>query len=178
MRLVGPDLAVALVALEVIGGVTPQVADLDSGLFHPLVDAPDDVLATLLGERRNVEADDRPVDVGHQADVALLDGLLDGAEDAAIPGLDDDLMRLRDADRGQLVERRRRAVVLDVEALDQRRRRPPGPQALEVTLHGLDCAAHLVIRVGDDVGAHDRAPPAALVAPEMRVPTGSPAPPA
>ena len=54
------------------------------------------------------EPDDRAVDVRHQPDVALGDRLLDGAQDAAVPRLDDDLVRLGDADPGQLVERRRR----------------------------------------------------------------------
>ena len=154
MRLVGPDDPVPLFLLELVGGVAAQVADLDPGLLHPLVDDSDEVLATLLGEWRDVEPDDRPVDVGHQPDVALGDRLLDGAEDAAVPRLDDDLVRLRDADPGELVERRRRAVVLDVDALDERGRRAAGPDALEVALHGLDGARHLVIGVGDDLAAH------------------------
>ena len=79
---------------------------------------------------------------------------------------------------GELVERRRGAVVLDLDALDERGRRAAGADALEVALHGLDGAAHLVVGVGDDLGGHARAPPAvawAAVAPEMSVPTGSPA---
>ena len=175
MRLVRPDLAVPLLLLEVVGGVAAQVADLDPGLFHPLVDDSDEVLATFLGQRRDVEPDDRPVDVGHQPDVALGDRLLDGAEDAAVPGLDDDLVRLRDGDPGQLVERRRRAVVLDVDPLDERGRGATGPDPLEVALHGLDRAGHLVVGVDEDLAAHAGAPPAAPEAPEMRVPTGSPA---
>ena len=48
--------------------------------------------------------------------------------------------------------------------------------ALEVALHGLDGAGHLVVGVGDDLGAHvRRTSDAAPEAPEMRVPTGSPA---
>jgi hypothetical protein len=41
------------------------------------VDALDDLLATLLGERRDVEPDDRAIDVRREADVALEDRLLD-----------------------------------------------------------------------------------------------------
>ena len=69
--LVGAERAVALLLLEVVVGLAAQVADLDPGLFHPLVDGLDDVLATLLGERRDVEADHGAVDVRHEADVAL-----------------------------------------------------------------------------------------------------------
>ena len=70
---------------ELIERLAAMVADLDARLFHPLVDELDQVLAALLGERRDVEAHDRAVDVGRQADVALQDGLLDGAQDAAGP---------------------------------------------------------------------------------------------
>ena len=85
-RLVGADVAVLLPALRIVlGRLAAMVADLDARLFHALVDDLDEVLATLLGERRDVEADDRAVDVRHQADVALLDGLLDGAQHARGP---------------------------------------------------------------------------------------------
>ena len=98
--------------LTLFGRLAPVVADLDPRLLHALVDDLDQVLATLFGEWRDVEANDGAVHVGHQPDVRLLDRLLDRAEDAAVPRLDDDLVRLRDADAGQLVERRLRAVVL------------------------------------------------------------------
>ena len=54
MRLVGADAAVALLLLELVGGLAAEIADLDPGLLHPLVDDPHDVLATLLGQRRDV----------------------------------------------------------------------------------------------------------------------------
>ena len=58
-----PTVAVALLLLEVVGGVAAEVADLDARLFHALVDDLDEVLATFLGQRRDVQADDRAVDV-------------------------------------------------------------------------------------------------------------------
>ena len=178
MRLVGADVAVALFLLELIGGVATQVPYLDARFFHPLVDDSHEVLATLLGERRDVQPDDRAVDVRHQPDVALGDRLLDGAEHTPVPRLDHDLMRLRDADPGELVERRGRAVVVDVDALDERGRRATRADPGEVALHGLDGPGHLVLRVGEDLAAHAGVPPTgpdARVAPEMSVPTGSPA---
>src|SRR4029079_8463912 len=66
--LVGTHRAVTLLLLEVVGGVAAEVADLDAGLLHPLVDASDEVPATLFGERRDVQPDDRPVDVRHEAE--------------------------------------------------------------------------------------------------------------
>ena len=67
MGLVGADAAVALFLLELVGGLATEVADLDPRLLHPLVDDPDDVLATLLGQRRDVEPHDRAVDVAASA---------------------------------------------------------------------------------------------------------------
>src|SRR5262245_31157177 len=174
MRLVGPDGPVALFLLELVGGVAADVPDLDPGLLHPLVDDLDEVLATIFGERRDVQPDDGPVDVGNEPDVALLDRLLDRAQDAPVPGLDHDLVRLRHADPGELVERRLGPVVVDRQALHERRRRAAGPDALEVALHRLDRAGHLLLGRRLRLRAHAGTPPTALSAPEMRVPTGSP----
>src|SRR5687767_2881894 len=80
VRLVGAELPVALFLLERVRGIPSDVADLDACFFHPLVDDSDEVLATILGQRRDVEPDDGPVDVRHEPDVALLDRLLDRAE--------------------------------------------------------------------------------------------------
>src|SRR4029079_1363431 len=175
VRIVGPDGPVALLFLEGIGGVAAKIADLDLGLFHPLVDDSHDVLATFLGQRRDIQPDDGAVHVRHQPDVALRDRLLDGTEDTAVPRLDHDLVRFGDADAGQLVERRRGAVVVDVDALDERGRRATRPDPLEIALHGLDRTTHLVVGIGDGLAAHVCAPPPAPDAPEMRFPTGSPA---
>src|SRR4029453_16780372 len=159
-----------------------DVANLDAGLFHALVDDPDEVFAALLGERRDVQPDDPPVDVlggphlavWDEPDVPLLDRLLDRAEDAPVPRLDHDLVGLRDADPGQLVERRLGSVVVDREALDEGGRGAAGPDALEVALHRIDGAGHLLLGDRLGLGAHAGTPPTALDAPEMRVPTGSP----
>src|SRR5262249_57179112 len=64
-----------------------------------------------------------------------------------------------------------------VDALDEGRRGASRPDALEVALHRLDRAGHLVLRVGEDLAAHAGVPPTGLGAgvPEIRVPTGSPA---
>src|SRR5262249_10328588 len=129
--------------------------------------------AALFGEGRDVEAHDRAVDVGRQADVALEDRLLDRAEDAAVPRLDDDLVRFRNADPGQLVERCLRPVVLDVEPFHERRGRAARADAVEVALHDLQGAGHLAFDARQDLAAHPRVPPTGA-ADEITVPTGSP----
>src|SRR4029078_2974225 len=78
-----------------------------------------------------------------------------------------------DADDVQLVQRRLGAVVIDRDALDQAGRGAAGPDGLQVPVHDLDGARHLVVGRGDDlVVGHARAPAAA--GPAMSVPTGSP----
>src|SRR4029450_13464980 len=91
------------------------------------------------------------------------------AEDTAVPRLDHDLMLLGDADPGELVERRLRAVVVDEDPLDERRRGTARADRLEVALHGVDSTSHLLVGVGQDLGAHADGPPL-----EMSVPTDSP----
>src|SRR5207249_956702 len=142
-------------------------------LFHALVDLFHEIAASLLGELGDVQPDDRTVHVGHQADVALEDRLLDGTEDGPIPRLDHDLVRFGHADPGKLVEGRLGAVVLDVEPLDQRRRGTPRPNRLEVALHHLDRARHLALDAGQHFTAHARIPPTGALD-EMSVPTRSP----
>ena len=63
VALVGADLAVLLELLEVVGRVAPEVADLDPRLLHALVDLAHEVVPPLLGQRRDVQANDRAVDV-------------------------------------------------------------------------------------------------------------------
>jgi hypothetical protein len=146
------------------------VADLDPCFLHALVDEFDQVPATLLGQRRDIEPHDRSVDVRCQTDVALEDRLLNRTQRAAIPGLDDDRVRLGHADARELVERRRRAVVLDRDALDQGGRRAAGSDRCEVSLERLERAVHARFGVAPDVVAHGRSP----LPPSIRVPIGSP----
>src|SRR5574340_896180 len=92
---VGLDRAVLLPLADLVGRLPTMVADLDPGLLHALVDTPHEVPPPLLGEGRDVQPDDVPVDVRHEPQVALEERLLDGPQDGPIPGLDDHLVRLR-----------------------------------------------------------------------------------
>ena len=109
-----------------------------------------------------------PSTFGHDADVALGDRLLDGRQDGAVPGLDDDEVRIRDADPRQLVERRGGPVVVDADALDERGRRASGADPGEVALHGLDGALHLRFDCEDRFVGHR------VTSPVMSVPICSP----
>jgi len=119
MRLVAADLARLLLLADGIDRVAPVIADLDLGLFHAPVNLLDQVLATLLGQGRDIQSHHGAVSVGRDADIALLDRLLDSPKDSAVPGLDDDSGRFRHADAGQLVQWRQGAVVVDLDTLDE-----------------------------------------------------------
>ena len=152
--LVRADVAIAQRLLDLVGHVASVVADLDPPFLHALVDELDQVPATLLCERRDVEPHDGPVDVRRQADLALEDALLDRTERAPVPRLDDDGVRFGHADAGQLVERRLGAVVLDRDALDQRSCGAAGADRGQLTLERLDRAGHACVGVAADVVSH------------------------
>src|SRR5688500_15533736 len=118
--------------------VAAQRTDLDAALFDLLVQHLHQILAALLGERRDVEADDRAVGIRREAEVRRLDRLLDGFDDAAVVGLDQDLPRLGRVDLRELDQRRRHTVRLDLELLHERRRRAAGPHGGDVVLERLD----------------------------------------
>src|SRR5574338_629390 len=162
------EVAVAQCALEVIGGLAPMVADLDAGLLGPATNLLDHLPAPLLGERRDVEPHHRSVHVRDEADVAARDGLLDRGQHRSVPGLDDDQVRIGRADAGDLVERSRRAVVVDRDALDEGRRGPPGADTGEVALHGIHGALHLGLDLAQRLVRH------ASTSPVISVPICSP----
>ena len=91
-----------------------------------------------------LEPDDDAVVGRGDAEVAVADGLLDGAERVAVVGLDHEQARLRDLEPGQLLQRDVGSVVLDHQLLDQGRRGPTGAHGGELTLDVLDRLLHLV----------------------------------
>ena len=88
------------------------------------------------------------------AQVAVADGLLDRAKRAAIVRLDDQLPGLGHLEAGQLLHRHHRAVVVDHQLLDQRRRCPTGAHRRELALYVLDCLLHLVDGVEEGLFGH------------------------
>ena len=130
--------------LEVLARVAAEVAHGDAAVLGHVLDDLDVLLAALLGERREVEPDDRAVVARVDAEVAVADRLLDGAERGAVVRLDEQLAGLGHLEAGELLQRDRRAVVLDVQLLDERRRGPAGAHGRELRLHVLDRLVHLV----------------------------------
>src|SRR6188472_4358630 len=160
--LIGAQLAILFSLFELIGRLAAMVAHLDSRLFHALVDDLDQVAPTLLSEGRDSESDRRTVVVGRQSNIALQYCLLDGTQGAAVPRLDQDAVRFGHADAGQLVERRLRAVVLDRDAFDQRRRRTTGADGAQVALERLECAMHATVEVASNLVTHRRCLPLSI----------------
>ena len=89
------DLAVLLGALELGVGVAADVAHGDPRVLGVVLALLDEVLAALLGQRRERQADDRAVVARRDAEVGGLDGLLDRLERGLVPRLDDEQLRLR-----------------------------------------------------------------------------------
>ena len=91
-----------------------------------------------------------------EAQVAGLDRLLDVLERAGIVRANDDLLRLGRTDRGDLLDRRRRAVDFDPQRIDQARVGPAGANAGQIALELGDRLFHAFFGVEQDfVGAHD-----------------------
>src|SRR6478609_3667726 len=106
------DLAVLLELLELLLRRTAQVADRDPAVLGLGLGDLDVLLATLLGELREHAPDHLAVVGRVDAEVGVADRLLDGLHRALVVGLDEDHPRLGRGERGELLERRRRAVVL------------------------------------------------------------------
>ena len=130
--------------------VAADVADLHPPLLGQPVHDLDELAPALLGERGDGEADEVAVVGGVQPEVGVADRLLDRLDRGLVVGLDGQQLRLGRVDRGQLAQRRRRAVVVDLDAVQQRRRRPAGAHGVELALRGLDRLAHAVAGVGEE----------------------------
>src|SRR4051794_14162969 len=146
--LVLADLALLAQLAQVVHDVAADVADLDPALLRDVVRDLDELLAALLGQRRDRQADEVAVVRRVEPQVGVADRLLDRLDRARIEGLHREQLRLGRVDRRQLLERRRRAVVLDVDAVEERRRRAAGAHGPELRLRRLHRLAHPTPRVG------------------------------
>src|SRR5262249_29743119 len=110
---------------------------------------------------------------GLEAEVRLHDRLLDRFDRRGVERLDREHARLGDVNGRELLQRRRLPVVLDVDAVQQRRRGAACAYAVELLLGRLDGLVHSAHRVLDEIIDHQSAPVSVGV--EMSVPTRSPA---
>ena len=146
-----------------IGGfvaVAADVADGDLRLLGQLADAADHLAADFGRERRHVQADHAAVVLRSEAEIAGLDRLFDVLQRAGIVRADDDLVRLGSADRGDLLDGRRRAIEFDPQRIDQARIRPAGADAAQVGLQLADRLFHAFFDIEQNfVAGHDRFTP-------------------
>ena len=81
---------------------------------------------------------------GVDAEVGVADGLLDGADGAAVEGGDQQRARVGRRERGELLQRRRRAVVVGVDLVEHRRVGAAGADGRHVLAGEVDGVLHLV----------------------------------
>ena len=100
---------------------------------------------------------------GLTPEIALLDRLLDRLDRALVVGRDGEDARLGHAEAGDLLQRDLAAVGVDLQLLDQPRRRATGAHRGELRLQVADRLAHLVVALVEDeclhlvaVGTHAR----------------------
>ena len=110
--------------------------------------------AAILGERGERQADDRAVVVRRDAQVAFHDGVLDGAQDALVPRLDDQHVRVGRLHAGHLVDGRGNAVVVHLDAVEHHgvgAARANGAEGVVQAVHG---ALHLLLGFKHDLVDH------------------------
>src|ERR1700722_13682298 len=149
--LVLAHVAILLDAAEVVDLVPADVAHRDARFLGLAVNHLDQLLAPLLRELRDGDPDHLAVVARVEAEIALLDRLLDGTERAAVVGRDDQHARLGNADPGDALKWRRGSVVVDVQPLQQRRGCAPGAHRHELAMEGLDALLHALVRVRDSL---------------------------
>src|SRR3954451_20896774 len=147
MLVVGAGLARVAQLLEVVHDVAADVAQRDLALLGEAPHDLDELPAPFLGQLRDLQADDRAVVVRRQAEVGLHDRPLDRLDRALVVRLDGDQPRLGRVDRRHLAQRRLRAVVVDADAVQQRRAGPPGAHGLELLARRVHGLVHVLARV-------------------------------
>src|SRR5579872_1275379 len=92
--------------------IAPNIPYGDAVIFRYPVQLLDELLAPVFGQRRNGDADQLTVIGRIEAQVRRADSLFDWADLGHIPGLHRDQRRLGHVEIPELVERRRRAIVI------------------------------------------------------------------
>jgi len=114
----------------------------------------DVLLAALLGELGEHDADRLAVAGRVDAEVGVADRLLDGVQRTRIEWADQHHPRLRRLERRQLLQRGRGAVVLGLQLVEHRRVGAAGSHGREILPGEIDGSGHLLDCVLDDVVDH------------------------
>src|SRR5665647_900276 len=119
------DLALLDEVVDLFLGLAADVADGYLGVLGLGVRELDVLPATFLCQLREVDPDDGAVAVGVDAQIRVTQRLLDLCHRRFVEGCDQDRAGLRSLERGQLLQRGPRAVVLHGELVEHRRVRRP-----------------------------------------------------
>src|SRR4030095_12337393 len=114
----------------------------------------DELLAPLLGRRGQAQPDQLAVVHRAQTEVGLLDGLLDGADLAGLPRLNDQRAGIGRRHGGHLADRRQVAVIVHPDAVEQRGGRAAGPYRGELTPQPVQGRVHAGLHILQH-GLHD-----------------------
>src|ERR1035438_391132 len=126
-------------------GVPADITDRDPAVLGLVPHDLDVFLPAILGEIGEDHPDDRAIIRRVHPEVAVPDGFLDRAQRGFVERLDDDHPRLGDMERGQLVHRRLRSVVLGRDLGEHGRMRTARADRRELFLGDRDCLLHFLL---------------------------------
>ncbi len=144
-------------------GVASDVAHSDARFFGVLLALLDEFLASLFGERREWQPDDRTVVVGVDAELGSKNGLLDGLECRLVPGFDDEQMRVRRLDARDLADGSGGSVVVDLDVVEDGACCSSGAYRRELVRKRFDGLVHVGLGVVENVGRAHVASPLTIV---------------
>src|SRR5882724_1902882 len=137
--------------LDLADRLGARVADRHPALFGELVHDLHQLPPPLFVERGERDADEVAVVGGGESQIGREDRLLDRFEEALVPRLDGQELRLGRRHAGHLVERHLAAVGVHAHQVQQRGRRLAGADGGELALHRFDGFVHRVLRLFDVV---------------------------
>src|SRR3989442_2291075 len=140
--LVVADVAVLDELLQMVHQVAADVPDRDPALLRVPAHELDELLAPLLGQLRDRQADYLAVVRRLEPELGLQDRLLDRLDLGRVERLHCEEARLRRVDRRHLLQRRLLAVVVDLDAVEQGRRGASRADAVELGTGRLDRLVH------------------------------------
>src|SRR5690606_19344029 len=146
-RIVLADVAVLLRLLGVVDAVAADVAHRHLGLLGVLMRDLDQLLAPLLVELRQRDAQIGAVDDGVEAEIGFADRPVDRADELLVPDRNREHARFRHADGGHLGDRHRRAIGLDHDRVEQVGGGATRAQRGEVMLEGGYRAVHAPLQI-------------------------------
>src|SRR5712671_5317711 len=136
------DLVIFFQFLEHIKSVAPDMPHRDPRRLGIFVGDLDQILAPLLIQLGDAQPQHLPLGRWRQPEIGSRDGLFHGMDHRLVPNLDGNQAWLRDADRGDLIERHMGAVGFHLDGFKQIRRCPAGAQPAHLLLEQLNRPLH------------------------------------